>query len=105
MSIIRLIHVTYSPDKADKAEAYWKQKIGSLIAQQPGCLSEELLRCVDVPSEFVSLSEWDNEESIRKYLSSTAYHEARTHHRLMGGGDVTVRQYERVESGGAKRAA
>ena len=96
MSIVRLIHVTYATEKADKAANYWKQKIGGLIAQQPGCLSEQLLRCHDVPNEFVSLSEWDSEESIRTYLASPAYHEARNHHRLMGGGDVAVRMYERV---------
>ncbi len=96
MSIIRLIHVTYATEKADKAANYWKQKIGGLIAQQPGCLSEQLLRCHDVPNEFVSMSEWDSEDSIRTYLASPAYHEARNHHRLMGGGDVAVRMYERV---------
>ena len=96
MSIIRLIHVTYPPDKADEAASSWKEKCGPLIAKQPGCLSEELLRCRDVPNEFVSISEWEDEESIRSYLKSEAYQEVRGHHRSMGGGDVTVRLYARV---------
>ncbi len=96
MSITRLVHVTYSPDKADEASRSWKQKCGPLISRQPGCLSEWLLRCRDVPNEFVSVSEWDSEQSIRLYLKSEAHREVRGHHRKMGGGDATVRLYARV---------
>jgi heme-degrading monooxygenase HmoA len=96
MSIIRLIHITYPPDRADEAARRWKDKCGPLLTQQTGCQSEMLLRCKDVPNEFVSYSEWDNEESIRTYLESDAYQQIRAHHLEMGGGDVSIRLYNRA---------
>ncbi len=56
MSIIRLVHMIYPAEKADEAARTWKENRGPLMAGQPGCHSEELLRCGDVPIEFVSYS-------------------------------------------------
>jgi heme-degrading monooxygenase HmoA len=96
MSIRRILHVTYPPDRADEAARTWKDTCGPLIARQPGCLSEELFRCQDVPTEFLSISDWEDEDSIRNYLASPDYHDVRFHHRRMGGGDVTIRLYVRA---------
>ena len=96
MSIIRLIHVTYPLDRANEAARIWKAECGPLMKKQSGCMLEELLRCQDVPNEFVSYSEWDDEDSIRRYLKSDAHQKIRSHHRGMGGGDVTIQLYARV---------
>jgi heme-degrading monooxygenase HmoA len=93
MTVIRLLHVDYPPEKADEAARSWKEKCGPLMRREPGCLAERLLRGQDVPHEFVSYSEWDGEDSIRRYLESSAYHQIRDHHRSMGGGHVSVRLY------------
>ena len=50
----------------------------------------------DVPTEFVSYSVWDNEDSIRRYLESDDYHKIRAENREKGATHVTVRLYERV---------
>ena len=96
MSIIRLVHMTYPPENADEAARNWKENSGPLMAGQPGCLSEELLRCGDVPTEFVSYSVWDNEENIRQYLKGDAYHKIRADNRENRAMRVTVRLYDRV---------
>lgn len=96
MSIIRLVHFTYPEDKADEAARSWKEKLGPSIARQPGCLSEELLRCEDVPNEFVSYSVWDGEDSVRRYLESETFQEVRAENRKYGASHVTVRLYGRV---------
>lgn len=43
------------------------------MIQQPGCLSEELLRCNDVPGEYVSYSEWADQGAIDAYDGSEAH--------------------------------
>ena len=96
MSVIRLVHMTYLAEKADEAARTWKENRGPLMAGQPGCHSEELLRCGDVPTEFVSYSVWDDEDSIRQYLESDAYHKIRADNREKGAAHVTVRLYDRV---------
>lgn len=96
MPIIRLVHMTYPAENADDAANSWKQNRGPLMAKQLGCLSEELLRCTDVPTEFVSYSVWDDEEDIRVYLESDDYHKIRAENREKGATHVTVRLYERV---------
>ncbi len=96
MSIIRLVQMIYPPEKADEAARNWKESCGPLMAGEPGCLSEELLRCGDVPTEFVSYSIWDNEESIRRYLEGDAYHKIRAYNRENGAMHVIVRLYDRV---------
>ena len=96
MSIIRLVHMTYPAETANEAAESWKKNRGPLMAGQAGCQSEELLRCSDVPTEFVSYSVWDNEDSIRHYLESSAYHRIREENRQKGATHVTVRLYDRV---------
>ncbi len=68
MSIIRPVHMTYPAEKADEAARTRKEYRGPLMADQPGCHSEELLRCGDVPTQYDTYSVWENEESIRQGL-------------------------------------
>jgi quinol monooxygenase YgiN len=95
MPIARLIYVSVGPDQMAEAERIWKQKCAPLMIQQPGCLSEELLKCIEVPGEYISYSEWADQESIDRYLASPAHEEIRLHTRgLQGGSRPVVKRYE-----------
>lgn len=94
MPIVRLIYVTVKPDQIEQAVDLWKNHCAPLMIQQPGCLSEKLLQCVDAPGEFISYSEWDTEENIDKYRSSQAHTEIQRHARGLQGGRATVKRYE-----------
>lgn len=95
MAIARLIYVTVSPDQMREAERIWKEECAPLMIKQPGCLSEELLRCVDAPGEYISHSTWQDEAAIERYLASAAHEEIRQHTRgLQGGSRPVVKRYE-----------
>lgn len=95
MPIARLIYVTVPQDKMADAESVWKDKCAPLMIRQSGCLSEELLRCVDTPGEYISYSEWEDQGSIDRYLASDAHEEIRRHTRgLMSGSRPVVKRYE-----------
>jgi quinol monooxygenase YgiN len=94
MTIARLIYVTVNEDQMKEAERLWKQECAPLMIQQSGCLSEELLKCIDAPGEYISYSEWADQESIDKYLASPAHEEIRRHTRGLQGGRPIVKRYE-----------
>ncbi len=94
MAIVRIISVTVGPDQINNAVKLWKEHCAPLMIQQPGCLSEKLLQCVDAPGEFVSYSEWDSQASIDKYRASSAHSEIQQHARGLQGGQATVKRYE-----------
>lgn len=96
MPVIRLIFCRFPADQCEKAVRNWKESCAPLMIQQPGCLSEELMRRTDDPGEFISYSEWDNEDSIRKYLASDAHKEIKRRNRNIDGADVTIRHYALV---------
>ena len=96
MPIIRMIHTTFPADQSGEAERNWKEKCAPIMIRQPGCLSEELLRCTDNPGEYISYSEWDSEESIRNYLQSEDHQEIKRHNRSIVGATVVVKNYELV---------
>ena len=96
MPIIRMIHTTVPPEQSALAERNWKEKCAPLMIKQPGCLSEELIRCREKPGEYISYSEWENEESIRKYLQSADHQEIKRHNTNITGAKVVVKQYDIV---------
>lgn len=102
MPIIRIIHTTFPPDQAEKAERNWKESCAPIMLRQPGCLSEELLRCKETPGEYISYSEWDNDESIQKYLQSEDHQEIKRHNQNITGAKVAVKHYELVGERKAK---
>lgn len=94
MPIARLIYVKVSPDQADEAERVWKEECAPLMIKSPGCLSEELLKCLDEPDEYISYSEWEDDTSIDKYLESKEHEEIRRHTRgLQSGQRPVVKRY------------
>jgi len=98
MPIARLIFVSVYPDQAIEVEKVWKENCGPLMLQQPGCISEKLLKCADQDGDFISYSEWDSQEAIDQYLESDAHALIRQHSRaLQGGTRPAVRRYEVVD--------
>jgi heme-degrading monooxygenase HmoA len=94
MSIVRLIYVTVDPSQASDAERIWKNDCAPLMIQQPGCLSEKLLKCVDVPGEYISYSEWESQEKIDQYRQSPAHEKIKNHTRNLRGDRPVVKRYE-----------
>ena len=95
MPIARLIYVSVDPQEMAAAERIWKEECAPLMIRQPGCLSEELLKCLDAPGEYISYSEWQDQASIDRYLASPAHEEIRQHTRgFQGGKRPSVKCYE-----------
>lgn len=95
--ITRMILVSVPQDKAAEAERMWKQECAPLMIKQDGCVSEEFLRGRENPSEFISLSTWENQAAIDKYRNSEAHKQIQQHTRaLMNVAKVEVKSYEIV---------
>jgi quinol monooxygenase YgiN len=94
MPIARLIYVNVRQDQMEEAERVWKQECAPLMIRQSGCLSEELLKCIDAPGEYISYSEWADQKSIDQYLSSTDHDEIVRHTRGLRGERPVVKRYE-----------
>jgi heme-degrading monooxygenase HmoA len=96
MPIVRLIFVRVVPEEAKNAEQIWKESCAPLMIKQPGCLSEQLLRSSDDPGEFISYSEWKDQQSIDAYRVSQAHEEIKKHARHLHGDRPSVKRYEVV---------
>ena len=96
MSIIRLIITTVPPEHSDQAERNWKEFCAPIMIRQPGCLSEKMLRCETPPGEYISYSEWEDEESIKKYLASEDHQEIKRHNTNIPSAKVVVKKYQLV---------
>jgi heme-degrading monooxygenase HmoA len=96
MTVVRIIYASFPPDQVEKARQNWKEKCAPLMIRQPGCVSEELLRCTDNPGEFISYSEWDSLDSIRTYLASADHQEIKRQNENITGAQVVVKHYELV---------
>jgi heme-degrading monooxygenase HmoA len=83
MAVVRLIFVTVKAQDAAAAERVWKQDCAPLMIKQPGCQSEELLKSVDVPGEYISYAEWDSQPSIDRYLKSADHQTIKQHARAL----------------------
>jgi len=95
-TISRHIIVKASPDKAAEIERLWKQDCAPLMIKRSGCLREELLHCREEPGEYISVSEWENQEAIDAYLASPEHKEIVAHTRGLTGMAATVKTYELV---------
>lgn len=95
--LTRMILVKVPQEKAAEAERMWKQECAPLMIKQEGCVSEEFLRGRENPSEFISLSTWENQAAIDKYRNSEAHKQIQQHTRaLMNVAKVEVKTYEIV---------
>jgi heme-degrading monooxygenase HmoA len=91
-----MIHTKVPANQASQAEHNWKEYCAPLMIRQPGCLSEKMLCCMNAPGEYISYSEWEDEESIRKYLASEDHQKIKRHNRSITGAEVVVKQYQLV---------
>ena len=96
MNVVRLIVVKVNPAQAKEAENIWKQHCAPLMTKEPGCVSEKLLRCTDEPGEFISYSEWQDQQSIEKYRTGKAHAEIKRHSDSLKGERPVVKRYEIV---------
>lgn len=94
MPIVRLIYVTVNPDQVAAAENVWKTQCAPLMIQQPGCLSEKMLKCIDDLGEYISYSEWESQEQIDAYRKSEAHEQVKDHTRKLRGERPVVKRYE-----------
>jgi quinol monooxygenase YgiN len=90
MPIIRLIHVHVEAAHKADAERIWKESCAPLMIKQKGCLSEELMKCLDATGEYISYSEWEDQSAIDTYLESPAHQEIRQHTRGLKGPTIPV---------------
>jgi len=94
MAIVRLIFVTVKPADGAAAERLWKEECAPLMIKQQGCLSEELLKSVEVPGEYISYSVWESQENIDRYRASAAHEEIKRHGaRLKTAPPPVVKEY------------
>ena len=85
MSICRLIHIKVDPKQAAEVERIWKQDCATLMIRQGGCTSEQLLKCIDAPGEYISYSEWENQAAIDRYRKSDDHKTIQTHAQALQG--------------------
>lgn len=96
MPIIRLIHITIDPGQSEDVEQIWNQECAPLMIRQKGCLTEKLLKCSDVGGQYISYSEWEDEEAIEAYRKSDDHETIKNHARKLQGGQAAVRLYQIV---------
>ena len=97
MAIVRLIFVRVKPEEAAAAERLWKDECAPLMIKQQGCLSEELLKSLEVPGEYISYSVWENQDAIDRYRASDAHEEIKRHGaRLRSDEAPVVKEYALV---------
>ncbi len=97
MPIMRLIHITVDPSQITEAERIWKEDCAPLMIRQRGCKSEQLLKCVETPGEYISYSEWENQEAIDHYRASDDHKTIQSHARALQGARAVVKRYMTVE--------
>ena len=97
MAIVRLIFVRVKPEEAAAAERLRKDECAPLMIKQQGCLSEELLKSLEVPGEYISYSVWENQDAIDRYRASDAHEEIKRHGaRLRSDEAPVVKEYALV---------
>jgi len=95
-TIVRHIVVKSPAGKDAEVERLWKQDCAPLMIKRPGCLREELLRCREDRTEYISVSEWESQKAIDDYLASQEYEQIKQHTRGMTGTAATVKSYELI---------
>lgn len=72
--IVRLVKMTFRPEEAGRFQELfegWRQRIGEF----PGCRKLELLHDIHRPGIFFTQSEWDSEQHLAAYRSSSLFAE------------------------------
>lgn len=69
---VRVLIFNETDDEAGIEAAY--HEISRLLAPVPGLLSNELLRSVHAPNEFVVLSHWESMAAFRRWEEGADHH-------------------------------
>lgn len=96
MPVVRLIHVKVKPEQKAQAEKVWKEECAPLMIKSPGCLSEELLKCLDEDGEYISYSQWESPQAIEAYRKSPAHEEIKSHTEGLRDARAVVKRYDIV---------
>jgi len=97
MAIVRLIFVKVDPADGPAAERLWKDECAPLMIAQDGCLSEELLKSIEAPGEYISYSVWENQAAIDRYRASEAHQQIKRHGETLAAiGPPLVKEYALV---------
>ena len=72
MPLIRIVKLTFTPDRLDDfLKAFEERK--EMIAAFEGCSSVDLLRDINNPNIFFTYSKWNNEQSLENYRNSELF--------------------------------
>ena len=96
MALIRLIHIKVKPEQAAQAERIWKEDCAPLMIRQKGCISEQLLSCVDSPGELISYAEWESQADIDRYRGSADHKKIRSDALQFPGAEAVTKVYKTV---------
>lgn len=96
--IMRMILVNVPAGRTTEAERVWKNECAPLMIQQSGCISEQLLRGRENSGEFISMSTWEDQDSIDRYRESEEHKKIQQRTRdLMNVAKVEVKTYDVVQ--------
>ena len=70
--IIRIVKLTFQPDKVNKFVKLFTEERKKIV-QFDGCKKVELWKDADSDNIFFTYSEWNNKESLEKYRSSSFF--------------------------------
>lgn len=70
--LIRLVRMTFQPDKIDTFTAIFNQSKDKIRAF-PGCRHLELLQDLDKPNVRITYSFWDSPEALEAYRQSELF--------------------------------
>ncbi len=72
--LTRIVKMTFREDKCPEFEALFGQ-INEKIAKQPGCIDVKLLKEINQPGVYFTISHWDSEESLTAYRNTDLFGE------------------------------
>ncbi len=68
----RIVKLTFQEDKTEAFQEIFREK-QELIESHKGCRSVQLLRDIENPNVFFTISLWDNEDYLNAYRHSTLF--------------------------------
>ena len=72
--IVRLVHLSLRTDQVDAFQQLFERSKHKIKAT-PGCLHLELIREIDHPAKFSTLSRWDSVSALDAYRNSAFFKE------------------------------
>jgi len=70
----RIVKMTFRPDTVGEFLTVFEENCRAITAFD-GCRSVELLRSIQEPNTFFTLSEWDSEDDLNAYRNSQLFSE------------------------------